>query len=135
MGSRPRNQKVTDERVAKILDALTGGCTRRAAAGYAGIHPATLYRMLDADATLRELVEKAEAAAEARATAVIADAFGKNWQAAAWWLERRKHEDYAQRQRVDMRVDLHKVAEQLADADGLDPDALIAEAERIVSGA
>ena len=67
--------------------------------------------------------------------AVIQEAFGKSWQAAAWWLERRKHEDYAQRQRVDMNVDLHRVAEKLADADGLDADALIAEAERIVSEA
>jgi Transposase len=44
------------------------------------------------------------------------------WTAAAWWLERRKHQDYGRRERVDMTIDLRREAERLAAANGLDPE-------------
>lgn len=134
MGRRPRNSQVTDVRVAAILDALRFGCTRRAASGAAGISHATFYRMLDEDATLRDEVEKAEAEAERTYTSVVAQASGASWQAAAWWLERRKHEDYARREKVDMTVDLRREAERIAADSGLDPALVIAEAERVLAG-
>lgn len=127
MGSRAANRKVTDERVERLLAALRGGCTRRAACGYAHLRPNTFYEMLAADDTLRYEVESAEAEAEATMTAAVVAAIPKSWQAAAWWLERRKYADYAQHQRVDMTIDLRREVERAAEEQGVDPAEVWAE--------
>src|SRR5688572_6680302 len=95
-----RNSKATAPRVQAVLRALELGCTRRAAAGVADIHPSTLYEWLAKDPTFSDAVEKAEAKAEGTYIAAVANAVPKSWQAAAWWLERRHHEDFAQRNKV-----------------------------------
>lgn len=132
----PRRTKMTDQRTAAIFDALRLGMTRRAAVAMCDIHPSTFYRMLEADATFRDDVEKAEAQAEARYTGLVARAAEdpKTWTAAAWWLERRRHTDFAQHQRVDMTVDVRREAERLAGEFGLDADEIIAEAEAVLRG-
>jgi hypothetical protein len=56
----------------------------------------------DEDGTLGTSIEKAEGEAEAVYTRIVADAAVKNWTAAAWWLERRRPEDFARRERVEM---------------------------------
>ena len=95
--------KQTPERIAAIIQALEAGMTRRAAAAHAGIHHSQFYRWLDADATLRDDIEKAESKAESRFLLRIAEAATKGtWQAAAWWLERRHPKDYALKNRVEM---------------------------------
>ena len=117
-----------------VLAALEAGCTRRAAAGAAGIHHATLYRWMDADATFRDTVEKAEDVAEARATSIVAKAaYEGTWTAAAWWLERRRPEQYGRRLAVD--VSIKDEIAKLAAEYGVDADEAIAEAERILAGA
>lgn len=121
-------------REAAILQALENGCTRRAAAGAAGIGHTTLYRMLDADRTFRDAVEKAEDVAEARATALVVEAAYKgNWTAAAWWLERRRPDDYGKRVAVDVSIkdEVARIASEL----GIDADEAIAEAERVLAEA
>lgn len=130
-------KKLMGERLETFLNGLRLGLTRRAAYGAVGISKTTFYRMLDndSDGTLRDLIEKAEADAEARFAGLVARAAQepKNWTAAAWWLERRRHEDYARREKVEMTVDVRAVAAQLAEAQGLDPDEVLAEAERILA--
>jgi transposase-like protein len=128
-----RHSKLTEPRVEAVLLALEMGCTRRAAAGAAGIHHSTLYEWINNDPTFSDEVEKAEDKAEATYLAAVANAVPKSWQAAAWWLERRKHQDYAQKVRVDVKIDLRAEITKLADELGLDPDAAIAEAEAIYS--
>lgn len=125
--------KMTDERTRAALEALAMGCTKEAAAGVAGVTRATLYRWM-ADETFRDEVEKAEHTAEAAYTYSVQAAVPKNWQAAAWWLERRRHEAYGRRDRIEMTVDLQGIASKIAEADGLDADELIAQAERILAG-
>lgn len=118
---------------AAVIQALENGCTRRAAAGAAGIHHATLYRWME-DATFRDAVEKAEHVAEARATSlVIKAAYEGQWTAAAWWLERRRPDDYGKRLSVD--VSIKDEIAKLAAEYGVDADEAIAEAERILAGA
>lgn len=91
-----------DERTRDILiEALANGCYRETAARLAGIHISTLYRWLEtgeADhennktSLFRDLYEganRAEAAAEAHALAVIRNAMPLDWRAAAHFLERR----------------------------------------------
>jgi hypothetical protein len=106
--------------------------TRRAACALADIHHTQLYRWLRASAPLRTAVEKAEGRAEAMYSARIAQASGKGtWQAGAWWLERRRPDDYARRTQVDFVFDAE--VRKVAEAMGADADAMVAEAERIVT--
>ena len=65
--------------------------------------------------------------------AAVESAIGDSWQAAAWWLERRKSDDYARRDKVDMTVDVKREAERIAASMGLDPDAVLAEAQRVLA--
>jgi hypothetical protein len=53
------------------------------------------------------------------------------WQAAAWWLERRRPNDYGLRDRVD--VDLRVQVKRLAAEYRLDESEILAEAERLAT--
>ncbi len=147
-GGRP--SKRTPQRVEAILGVLRSGGTIAAAAGAAEVSQATVYRWLRADARFRDAVKRAEAGAELRFTTTIVDAamghpaeyddagqlirpeVKSAWQAAAWWLERRRREDYGQR--AVLTVNLRERAQAIADELGLDVDEILAEAERIVGG-
>lgn len=128
-----RRSALGTEQSAAAIRALEFGCTRDAAAGAAGVTRSTFYRWLD-DGTFRDAVEKAELKAEAAYTLAVQQAVPKNWQAAAWWLERRRHESFGRRDRVDMTIDLRKEAERVAAESGMDVDAVLAEAQAIVDG-
>ena len=129
-----RRPKRSPEREEAILNALRVGNTRQASYRAAEISVTTFYDWIK-DPIFLEAVEKAEADAELRflGTVAKAAASGRNWQAAAWWLERRQHEFYGRRDRVDMSVDLKTLAERIAAEDGLDAAAMLAEAERILT--
>jgi hypothetical protein len=129
-----RRRKRSPEREAAVLNALRLGNTRRAAAAYAEVSPDTFYVWL-ADPTFRDAVEKAEADAETRFLGQVARAAADGtWTAAAWWLERRKYQDYARRDKVEMTIDVRKEAERLAAELGLDAAEVLAEAEAIMRG-
>jgi hypothetical protein len=132
MADTGRPSKLTEPRVEAILRAIEHGCTRQAAAGAGGVSRMTLYRWIEADDTLRDEVEKAEAKAEAAYTMAVANAVPKNWQAAAWWLERRRHEDYGRREQIDMRIDLRAEAKRLAQELELNEDEVMAEVSAIL---
>jgi hypothetical protein len=53
------------------------------------------------------------------------------WTADAWHLERTDPEHWGRKDRLDVRVKVQEEAKRLADQFGLDPDEVIAEAERI----
>ncbi len=147
-GGRP--SKRTPQRMALILEVLRSGGTMAAAAGRAEISARQIYRWMAADVAFRHAVEKAAGDAEVRFTTAVSDAaMGRPaqydaagnitrpevkpvWQAAAWWLERRRREGYAQR--VGVSINVRDRAKAIADEMGLDVDELIAEAERIVGG-
>lgn len=101
-----QGRAVTTEQIERLLSGLRNGLTRRAAAGSAGFSKTTFYRMIehDLDGTLVTEIENAEAAAEATYTGLVARAAldPKNWTAAAWWLERRRPDDFAKREKVEM---------------------------------
>ena len=124
--------KLSEPRVQAILRALENGCTRRAAAAAGDITHQTFYNWVNADLTLMDAVVKAEQKAEQRFTEAVVAAIPKSWQAAAWWLERRKHEDYAQRNKVE--VDLRSHVRRVAEETGLDEDTVMAEAQAILGG-
>lgn len=97
MAGRPTKKR--DATKEAILAALRAGNTRTASAGAAGVHRDTLRLWTQDDPAFLAAVEKAEAEAEKKMLGVIETAaYGGTWQAAAWWLERRRRDDYAVKQ-------------------------------------
>lgn len=78
----------------KIVQAVGVGATRTLACDYAGIDLDTLARWIKRDAELAERIKRAEGKAAIGWLAVIEKAATKQWQAAAWKLERRYPHDY-----------------------------------------
>lgn len=129
-----RPTKRTPEREQRLLSALRDGNTRQASCAYAGISEHTLARWLERYGDFAEAVKKGEAAAEMRHVATIALAAHDGvWTASAWWLERRRNQQWGKIDRVEVTV--RQQAERLAAELGLDAAELLAEAERIVAGA
>jgi transposase len=95
-----RPTKRTRDRETRLFEALKAGNTRRASCSYAGISESSLALWMDRFPDFRDAVEKAEAEAEIRNVAIIQRAANETWQAAAWWLERRRSGDYRQRSEI-----------------------------------
>lgn len=99
MAGRPTIK--TPELVEAILAELRKGLPRRTASAL-HVHPDTFYAWLNEDPAFSDAVTKAEAEAEAEAVAALrsnmtADRNSQTaWQSAAWWLERRRPDDYKQ---------------------------------------
>jgi hypothetical protein len=124
-----RPTKYTPETVKKILDALAAGNTRKASALYAGIGENTLGDWLNRYRDFRDAVENAEARAEVGHVLNIRQAAQSGtWTASAWWLERRRHQEWGRKDRIEI---INSVRE-LARAAGQDEDAAVAEAERFL---
>lgn len=99
-GGRP--SLFTEEREAKIIDAIRRGLTYKGAAAYAGISYSTFHRWktdgksdfnLGVESVLCEFwkaLQEANGEAQLRFVSNIGDSAGKgDWRAAAWMLERR----------------------------------------------
>lgn len=100
----------TPARVAVIASALRAGNTRAAAAAYGSVTSQTFWTWMQDDRpiegdenglTFMDVVLKAEADAEVAMMARVMQAAQMSWQAAAWWLERRRQADFALR-RVEL---------------------------------
>lgn len=85
------------EILTKIVELISTGVSYRNAALAVGIGKTTLARWKQEDQEFRASLKRAEAQAHARAVKCISDQWDKNWQSAAWWLERRYPERYAKR--------------------------------------
>jgi hypothetical protein len=133
MAPRGRPSKYTPERVKRITDALAAGNSRRAAAAYGGISDDALGAWVRNFADFAEAVKSAEAQAEVSHVANIAQAArGGSWQASAWWLERRRHQEWGKVDRLE--IEIRRTAERVAAATGADPDWLVKRAAEIVAG-
>ena len=94
MAGRPT--KYNAEVHKMICDALRAGNTRRDSVHYAGISEDTFANWLRDNSDFSEDIQKAEAAVALRNVALIQKAASDGtWQAAAWWLERRRKNDFA----------------------------------------
>ena len=131
-----RPSRLTPQAEAAIIQAIAGGNTRKTAAAYAGVTDTTLYRWLATKPEFRKSIEKAEADAIAASVALIRMAARTQWQAAAWWLERRYSEEWGQKAKVDVKVLIEREARRVIEAEGLSEDDLpkvISEVERILA--
>lgn len=123
-----RPSKYTPDRVARIVEALEGGNTRRAAATAAGIDQGTLENWMTRFSGFSSAVRVAEAEAELAHVATIKRAADDgDWRAALAWLERRRHEDWGRQDRLEI---INSVREKAIRA-GLPDDEVAA----IVAGA
>ena len=127
-----RPSKRSPELEGLILRALEVGNTRNDSALGAGISRGTFTPWTQRYPSFLSAVEKAEALARQRFVGQIAlAAKNGNWQAAAWNLERRDHENWGRRDRVDVTMEIRKEIERLT-SDPAEIEAAVAEAERLV---
>jgi hypothetical protein len=129
-GSRNKRSSQTVERA--ILMHIRQGNTLSNAAFQAGISYRTLCRWRALSVTFNHAVEKAEAEAEGIFVNDIGHAARDgSWQAAAWWLERRRTPDWrkpAERlELTDRRAEAEAIAAEIGKAD--DP-AVVAQIEQ-----
>lgn len=93
--------KRTPERRKKILDLLREGNTKKTAFTLAGISSDTFARWRNDDEQFALECQQAEEEAVARHVGIVYSAANKTWQAAAWWLERRRPEDFKLRSETE----------------------------------
>ena len=92
---------LTPEVEAKILAGIRdAGMSLQTACAWAGISDDTLARQRKKDPELAARVERAREMFKAKMVTLISAAAPKNWNAAAWLLERRWPEEFG-RQRLD----------------------------------
>ena len=105
MAGRPTTYTIAAENA--ICEALRAGNTRKAAAEYAGISYDTLRYWELTIPIFASAIKKAAAEHEVFCVATIRDAMPAHWQAAAWWLERSRPNDYGSNLtlRADKAVD------------------------------
>lgn len=103
----------------------------------AGMQADSFYAILHRDPEFARLCEEAEAIAVANKVALINKAAAEgSWQAAAWSLERRYPELYGRKIAHEVsgsvNVDAKEIADKVAKEFGLDPDAVLQEADEII---
>jgi len=128
-----RPTKYTPERAQQIAAALAAGNTRLASAASAGITQRTFERWMARFDGFVEAVEKAEAEAELAHVATIkAASEGGTWQASAWWLERRRSDDWGKRDRVEIISSVRDLARR-AGLSAEDEALAVQEAEQVLA--
>ena len=107
------NRKLTDEVQAIIVNALKNGLSNAAAASLARISEPTFYNWYNKGAEAKsgkmkdfhDAVDNARDVAQANYENVIASAANDGtWQAAAWWLERRRPQQYGKKEKITRRT-------------------------------
>jgi len=110
----PRKSKLTQELIKEAYKLVAAGNYVKDIYPILGIDESTWYRWLSegekAKSGLKrefyETIKKAEKDAVARNVALIQRAAQEgNWQAAAWWLERKYFEDWGRKDKVDLSAD------------------------------
>lgn len=87
--------KYSDEITTEICKYLQAGNNQEDSAVLAGINPDTFYTWKKEKPDFSEAIKKAERKCKARNIAFVQQAAEKSWQAAAWYLERKYHDEYA----------------------------------------
>lgn len=109
-----RKRKLTKELIKEAYKLVAAGNYDKDVYPILGIDKSTWYRWLSegekAKSGLKrefyDTVKKAEKDAIARNVALIQRAAQEgNWQAAAWWLERKYFEDWGRKDKVDLSAD------------------------------
>lgn len=109
-----RKSKLTSELIKEAYKLVAAGNYIKDVYPILGIDESTWYRWLSDGEKAKsgikkefyETIKKAEKDAIARNVALIQRAAQEgNWQAAAWWLERKYFEDWGRKDKVDLSAD------------------------------
>ena len=100
-----RPTKYTPEIAQKICDAIRGGNYREVAAAWAGVPERTFYDWLKQRQGFSQMVKEAEQAAEIRCVALVMKAAAEDPKHAQWWLERKCHERWGRKDRMQVAGD------------------------------
>jgi hypothetical protein len=106
------------EKADLIIKYLEAGNTRKASYEALGIDDRTFYRWIEKYDNFAYRIKEAEARAEIRNVAISNKAAQTSWQASAWWLERRRKEDYGKKEQLDLTTngkDLHSLSDEELD--------------------
>jgi hypothetical protein len=115
-----RPTKRSPERELTILNALRIGNTRTAAAALADISYETFRTWAEGDLEFSAAIQRAESEAESRFLGQVAKAAADGtWQAAAWWLERRRWQDYRRREGLEVNDARKSTDDERPDRDAL----------------
>lgn len=107
--SNYRVYAIDEDKQLKLVTHIENGCSNREACRIVGVKEDTFKDWLkrgraddaeDPYKTFADEVEKAEAKAVYKAEAAINSAFDKDWKAAAWYLARKRPEQYADKPSV-----------------------------------
>jgi hypothetical protein len=101
--------KYTPETVERICQFLKAGNTRKTSAIASGIGETTFYEWMNDKPEFSESIKRAEEEAVARNVAIINKAAQDTWQAAAWWLERRRRDEFGKNDRVEVNATVKDV--------------------------
>jgi hypothetical protein len=112
-GGRPTVWNEATE--AMVLNALSSGQSRMGAAASARICYDTLKSRLTNDPAFVAEVLAAEADYERKCIDTLTSAMPDSWQAAAWWLERRKPQLYGKQEKLHVLRDVARDVSALND--------------------
>lgn len=90
--------KYNEETVNSIVKYLRAGNNQLDSAQLSGISHETYYQWIKTKPEFADAIKSALAECKARNIALIQKAGEKQWQAAAWWLERKFSDEFAIRQ-------------------------------------
>jgi hypothetical protein len=121
---RGRPSKYTPEVVERICYSLSQGNTRTTAATCAGISMETFAVYVREFPEFSDAIKRAEEQAIEHYVNVIHTASTQTWQAAAWYLERRRKEDFGKQDKVDITTNGK-------DINGMSMEEMVAELKRI----
>jgi hypothetical protein len=121
---RGRPSKYTPEVVERICYSLSQGNTRTTAATCAGISMETFAVYVREFPEFSDAIKRAEEQAVEHYVNVIHTASTQTWQAAAWYLERRRKEDFGKQDKVDITTNGKEI-------NGMSVEDMVAELERI----
>jgi hypothetical protein len=114
------------------VGCLRAGNTRTASASFAGVDYSTLKRWAERNAEFCAALDHAEASAEVFCVTILRKAIQEgDVSAAKWWLERRRSADWRAHESVDVELYVRQRATEL----GLDEEAAVAAAVRIIGQA
>lgn len=163
MGKAGRPTKYDGATERKLIDALRDGNTRKTACALGGIDQRTFERWVRDFAVFADSVQKAESEAEAERVARIGlagnggfvtkrtvtrtikpdgsatevvqeERTAPQWQADAWFLERKNPDSWGRRDRLIIeRERLIDETRKLAEEQGIDPEEAVAEMERLLA--
>lgn len=121
----------------QIADALreTNGMVYLASQ-YLGCAPKTVRYRVRSSPELQEIVEALQGAGTDTAELALYNAVlrGESWAVQFYLKTKGKDRGYTERSEQQIDVVIHREAKRIADEFGLDPAALVAEAERILAG-